>query len=223
MDVVKLWMEQLGFRSKRSFGLDQLDLELAKYITFSGGFFVEAGGNDGLAQSNTAYFERYFGWRGLLIEPIPDLAAKCRRNRPHSQVETCALVPFDFDCPNVTMTYCNLMSLVEGARGSADADQAHIATGKQFLGDQDPPYILEVPARTLTDVLVSHEVKKIDLLSLDVEGFEGPVLQGLDFSRYSPTWIVVETNDLLAVETVLLPRYEFVAAVSVRDRLYRLK
>ena len=167
---LRLSMEQLGLRPKRSFGLDELDLRLARYLTFRNGFFVEAGANDGLNQSNTAYFERYLGWRGLLIEPIPKLAKLCAANRPRARVEQCALVPFNFDRTDVTITYCSLMSFVDGARGSRGADQEYLTVGARLLGSEDQPYRLDVPARTLTEIFAAHQIKKIDLLSLDVEG-----------------------------------------------------
>jgi hypothetical protein len=56
------------------FALDNLDVKLERYLDFDGGTFVEAGANDGVAQSNTLYFEWRRGWRGLLIEP-------CRSSR----------------------------------------------------------------------------------------------------------------------------------------------
>ena len=34
------------------------------------GFFVEFGARDGITHSNTAYFERTLGWKGLCIEPL---------------------------------------------------------------------------------------------------------------------------------------------------------
>ena len=103
--------------------LTSLDIKLAEQLQYRGGYFVEAGGNDGISQSNTAYFERYLGWKGLLIEPIPDLAARCKANRPQAIVECCALVAKDFPNSVVEMHYCNLMSLVRGARGSLKPTQ----------------------------------------------------------------------------------------------------
>src|SRR5207244_1105035 len=102
--------------------------------------------------------ERYLGWKGLLIEPIPTLAEQCRRNRPRSMVEQCALVAFDFPQDAIEMWYCNLMSLVKGARGSSISDERHVAAGLEFLRSGDAPCSIRVPARTLTSVLESYEV-----------------------------------------------------------------
>lgn len=38
--------------------LDGLDDKFSKYLNFRNGFFIEAGGNDGISQSNTYYLER---------------------------------------------------------------------------------------------------------------------------------------------------------------------
>ena len=92
-----------------SFALNALDLQLAGKVRKRRGFFVEAGANDGVSQSNTLYFERYLGWRGLLIEPIPELWEKCRRNRPKAIVEKCALVSLNYPEREIDMRYCNLL------------------------------------------------------------------------------------------------------------------
>jgi hypothetical protein len=46
--------------------LNNLDHKLKKYLNFENGTFIEAGGNDGPSQSNTYWFERFRGWRGML-------------------------------------------------------------------------------------------------------------------------------------------------------------
>lgn len=53
-------------------------------LDFNGGFFIEAGANDEVNQSNTCYFDRRHCWRRLLIEPISERAAHCRTHRPRS-------------------------------------------------------------------------------------------------------------------------------------------
>jgi FkbM family methyltransferase len=221
-EPIRLSMERLGVRPKRTFGLNQLDVRLAEHVKFRGGFFIEVGGNDGISQSNTVYLERYLGWRGLLIEPIPDLVRQCKANRPRAIVEECALVAEGFSEPTVEMKYCGLMSIVCGARGR-DKEDEHIASGCQHLGPEEGPYTITVPARTLSSVLEAHGIGRVDLLSLDVEGYEGQVLRGLDFDRHAPRYLLVEANNLTDVEQALGQRYEFVAQLSHHDRLYRLK
>ncbi|MEA2249447.1 MAG: hypothetical protein QOH46_3976, partial [Solirubrobacteraceae bacterium] len=131
---------------ERSFALRQLDLKLATHIKHTGGFFVEAGANDGISQSNTLFYARYRGWRGLLVEPIPELAARCRVLRPESTVEQAALVSPDHEAPTARMRFAHLMSVVEGARGSEAEDRRHVELGEQLQGISS--YEVEVPART---------------------------------------------------------------------------
>jgi hypothetical protein len=71
-----------SYPSQESFALNQLDLKLRPHLNLHGGFFIEAGANDGVNQSNTLYFEKNLNWKGILIEPIPELAQQCKENRP---------------------------------------------------------------------------------------------------------------------------------------------
>lgn len=206
---------------EQSFALNQLDLKLKPYLNFTSGFFVEAGANNGINQSNTLYLEKYRKWKGLLIEPIPELAEQCKVNRPNCIVESCALVPFGFEKPEIEMYYCNLMSLVKGAQKSQEADFQHLQKGEKV--QQIKSYELTVPARTLTSILDQYSISQIDLLSLDVEGFELDVLKGLDFEKYQPTFLLIEARYRTEIDSFLGEKYEVVAELSHHDILYKSK
>jgi FkbM family methyltransferase len=204
---------------RRSFALNQLDWKLEPWIARSGGFFIEAGANDGVSQSNSLYFEKYYGWRGLLVEPIPVLADRCRNNRPDCLVVNSALVPFGHPEPTVEMHACNLMSLVKGAMKSESADLQHVQRG--CVVQQVETEQIRVPAIPLSDLLDRHGIKQVDLLSLDVEGYELPVLQGLDLQRHRPRWMLIEAWFREEVDQYLRPYYRAVAELSHHDVLYQ--
>lgn len=210
----------LKAQRRASFALNALDVKLACYLRMKKGFFIEAGANDGVTQSNTLYFERYLGWRGLLIEPVPELWEKCLHNRPNAIVEQCALVSSNYPNRQIDMQYCNLMSLVRGARGSDEADAAHIDCGITFLEACAVPYWISVRACSLSNLLDRHNIKHVDLLSLDVEGYEVQALLGLDMKRHRPTYILVEANRPDEVHDVLGPYYHRVQCLSDHDFLY---
>jgi FkbM family methyltransferase len=206
---------------KQYYGLDGLDKKLEPYIDFDNGIFIEAGANDGQTQSNTAHFARYRGWRGLLVEPIPELAARCRVARPESVVENCALVAAGADGQPVPMTYCGLMSVVDGGWSDPAAERAHVETGRQL--QSLTTYHVDVPGRSLSALLDQHKMTQIDLLSLDVEGFERQALEGLDLTRHRPRFILVEARFREEIDDLLLPHYEAIAQLSHHDVLYRTK
>src|SRR5207249_10419961 len=112
------------------------------------GFYVEAGANDGFEQSNTYWLERFRGWRGVLVEPVPELYQEVLREGRRAQVVNCALVPFGHDEPTVRMRYGGLMSIVAGPHGSEHADREYVAPAFALALEQE--YTVTVPARTLS-------------------------------------------------------------------------
>jgi FkbM family methyltransferase len=203
--------------------LNDLDRKLEEYLPYRDGFFIEAGANDGFAQSNTYYFEKIRGWTGILVEPIPFLYEKCVKKRPNSTVFNCALVSKDYEGQSVKMLYSNLMSLVRGARKSEALDLEHAKRGLKQRSVKEVTEIT-VPARTLTSILDEVGVQEIDLFSLDVEGYELNVLRGLDLEKYRPKYMLIETDFREEIEEYLSVRgYEAVDMLSHHDVLYRGK
>lgn len=205
--------------SGESYALDDIDLKLRRHLDFDNGFFIEAGANDGLEFSNTLYFEKYRNWTGLLIEPLPQLAALCAENRPRCIVENCALVSAGYTSPTIEMSYCGQLSLIKGVMNSDEAEQKHIQRACELQNIET--YAVTVAARTLTSVLGSHCIIHVDFLSLDVECYELEVLKGLDFDRYHPSLLLIEAHSREEIDRFLRPHYEPIAELSHHDVLYR--
>jgi hypothetical protein len=68
-----------------------LDQTMKNILTKPCGFFIEAGAQDGMFQSNTLIFARKFGYTGLLVEPATSLIRALTSNRPESIVFNGAL------------------------------------------------------------------------------------------------------------------------------------
>lgn len=160
------------------------------------------------------------GWKGILVEGIPALYEKAKNRRPRSRVFNCALVPLGQENTEIEMVYGNLMSLVSGAQHSKQEEEAHIETAKRF-DSAAGSYKVNVMGRTLSSILDECRTPQIDFLSLDVEGFEAPVLQGIDFDRHAPTFLCIEARYREEVESIIFPRYETVEALTDMDVLYR--
>jgi len=189
------------------YGLNELDKRIEKYLDFNDGVFIEAGGNDGIRQSNTIYFELYKNWRGILVEPIKERYEEARRVRPSAKHYNLALVEKGAGFENVKLIYGDLMThLASSFKTNAErAEHLRQAVAVQKLNSS---YEFIVPCKTLSEVIDDSRINTIDLLSLDVEGYEKNVLMGIDFDRHAPKFILVEIRYIDDVLEVLLPRYK---------------
>lgn len=209
--------EMLGSDRYSRLALNGLDRKLQQHIDFRNGFFIECGANDGLRQSNTYWFEKFRGWRGLLIEAVPENARRCRRNRPRSTTINTALVASE-DIRSVRIQAADLMAHVSGSFSNPE-DQARHHSFALAMQPIDRIEEIEVPAATLDAVLRQQGVTQIDLFSLDVEGFEVDVLLGMNVGRNRPRLILVETKKPDDVLAALEGQYELADRFSEHDYL----
>ena len=197
-------------------GLDNL---LEQYIDYKSGFFVEAGANDGLKQSNTYYLEAVKGWRGILIEPVRDLYYKCKQNRPNSICINAALVSSDYGASHVELEYADLMTCVSSSSENYEFDHDHVLLGKQIQSiASDAPKQVRAKALTLTNIFENYQLKRIDFMSLDLEGYEIEALRGLDLERYGPSWLLIEVRNLPSLEKVLDGLYQVEAELTSNEK-----
>jgi FkbM family methyltransferase len=147
------------------------------------GFYVDVGANDPDKSSVTKYFY-LAGWRGINIEPIPELVELLNKSRPEDTNKGVA----NSDKPGTLTLYKGV-----GASGlstlSPKIAASHRAKGFAFTK-------IDVPVTTLTAVLDEHAKDKpeITFLNVDVEGFEKQVLSSVDFKRYRPRVIMAEST-----------------------------
>ena len=157
----------------------KLDIKLDTIIKKTNGFYIELGANNGLNQSNTAFFEFNRGWTGILIEPSIGVFNECIMNRPNSLCYNYACVSNDYEYKEITGDFNgSLMSSVNGSR---------LKSGS----------LTTVNTITLEKLLDMNNIIHIDLLSLDTEGYELNILKGLNLLRFRPNYMLIEiySND----------------------------
>jgi len=140
------------------------------------GFFVEVGANDPEKWSQTFHLEQ-LGWRGMVVEPQPDLAAALRARR---RATVCAVACSAPENAGRTMTLH-----LAGIHSSFDP-QLKVAAVR-------PAGSVEVPLTTLDQLLADNGAPTpLDFLAVDVEGHEIEVLRGFDFARWRPRLMLIE-------------------------------
>jgi FkbM family methyltransferase len=228
------WFEELLFQWRRAsmrvrswlgqpytamYGMDR---RLEKYLGFRGGTFIEAGANDGIAQSNTYFLEKKFGWQGLLVEPVPKYHHMCRRAR-RARTVNCGLGPFHKEGTELEMLAGGLMSLplsVDQKLLRGRSVRQHAEFGAREYGGA-VAQLVRTRVRALSNLLDELDIREVDFFSLDVEGFELEVLKGLDFSRHAPRYLLIETEQLPEVSALLGARYRMIDVLSHHDYLFR--
>ena len=175
-----------------SYGQFNEDEFILSQYTQSVGFAIEVGGADGINGSPTKCLEDR-GWKTLLVEPNPELFRVAKERRPY--VYQCAAGNENVD--NVGMTIYTLdggnQTAVSGLKPNVKLIEQH----QHLIKDQ---YLELVNQRTLNSLInqwgeeLGEPITNIDFLSIDTEGTELDVIEGIDLSKWKPKIIALENN-----------------------------
>ena len=181
-------------------GYHNLDQKMLKYINYENGFYIECGANDGVNQSNTWYFEKKLNWQGLLIEPIYEVFAELKKNRSNKNFfYNKALRSFNYKKKNVELNFNSRDTLITSSKLN------NIENRK-----------IKVKSKNLNSILNQIKAPKvIDFFSLDVEGDEFEVLNGINFNKYNFKYFLIECNQLKKLKKFLKKHnYKFIKKMS---------
>ncbi|WP_148042819.1 FkbM family methyltransferase [Pedobacter jejuensis] len=154
------------------------------------GFFLDIGANDGVTFSNTYFFEKNLDWEGICIEPLNYSFEKLALNRKSLNILGCVA---DFSGEGVFYEITGYAEMLSGLKSKYDA--RHLKRIKNELEEHGGTLKeINVQCCILNEVLENNSVKKVDYLSIDIEGGELDVLKTIDFSNVDIHAISVENN-----------------------------
>lgn len=156
----------------------------------TGGFFLEMGADDGIAGSNTLFFEQELGWSGICVEPRKEAYTKLVKNRK------CLTANVGIALENKEKDFLEIKGYGEQTSGIRDyMDERHIERVRKELAEKGgSAEVVTVSCITLNDLFKQFKIARIDYFSLDTEGGEFELLRSIDYSKIKIRCISVENN-----------------------------
>ncbi len=147
------------------------------------GFYLDVGCSHYRINSTTFYLEEHQGWSGIGVDPLKLLRPGWAKHRPRSKFFPYAVT--DKSGESLTL-------FLAGGLSATELDTKNLGYWKELMGFETKE--TEVPTITIDDLLALESVKKIDFLSMDINGAEPIALAGFDIERFAPDLVHVEAN-----------------------------
>jgi len=194
----------------------RLSLELLAPYALAGCdpvYFVQIGANDGDMSDPISRLVREHGWRGALVEPQPEVFKALQQN--YDGVGGLTFVNAAVDHrpgKRVLYTVAPDASLPEYVSGLASFNKNVILSHRtRAPGVEGFIREVEVECVTIDDVVARSALPRVDVLQIDVEGFDAEVLRMVDFGRMRPRLVSYEWKHLSRAD------YDDAAALLVRN------
>jgi FkbM family methyltransferase len=166
-------------------------------------FVLQVGAMDGIMFDPMHPLLVEGGWRGLLIEPLPDMFRALQKTYaafPDLQLLNCAIADHDgiLKLYRLDPAAIAINGLPPEALGVTTA-----RTDRGFLTRKDymerlaaHTRTVEVPCCTLPHVLAVQNIAELDVIVIDTEGYDWLIVRQLDLKRYNPPLVCLEYSNL---------------------------
>jgi FkbM family methyltransferase len=134
--------------------------------------------------SNTLFFEQFLGCRAIGIDPLSEYVQKWKDCRPDAIFE------------NYAVGSCQGEVTLKVVDDGGEKGDMFSSIGSPFKDKIKTKAFQErtVPMTTVTDLLEKHGITELLFCSIDVEGLELEVLEGIDFETIRCLSFCIENN-----------------------------
>lgn len=156
------------------------------------GTFIEVGAHDGISASNCHFFESEWDWDGICIEPHFSNYNMLKENRKVPKYN-CAVAEED----GGNLDFCYIEGEGDALSGLVKFFcKAHDKRINEIIRTHggSTKTIVPIPIRSLSSLFQENDIKKVDYLSIDCEGAEIPILEGINFDEVDIRVLSVEYN-----------------------------
>jgi FkbM family methyltransferase len=184
----------------------------------AGVFILVIGAMDGVSYDRMRPHVDRFGWSGLFVEPVPELFDRLVQSfagAAHerslcferaaiagtgddvgTEIEMIRIPPRAIESGGLDQCFLGMSTLLPPRNGfTSERDRVHL----ERHGER-----IRVPSTTLPALLAKHRVERVDVLQIDVEGYDWAVLRQFDFTRYRPSVVCAERCNLPPDEQVAM-------------------
>lgn len=174
-----------------------------------GAHVLQIGAMDGVAFDPVHAMIRELGWRGVLVEPIPDMFDALRANYANAEgiaFVNKAVAGYDgvIEMTRIDPRAVEEAGISKEALGISTTmpDRGVLVKAggelKQIL--EKYKRTLPVPCCTMETLLREHSIERVDALVIDTEGADWMILQQFPLDRYRPRIVFLEVVHLTSAE-----------------------
>ena len=161
--------------------------------------FIDIGANDGVLFSNTYKFAK-LGARGLCVEPSLSTFLKLRLNHLFHPRVTCIRAAVSNRSGAISFIKDGYEEVLSRVTDPSCSQTANHSINKPTIS---------VPALTLETILLRYKYfQQVDLLSVDVEGHEKQVFEGLKDCPFKARIIILEADKMEIGDILSLPFFK---------------
>lgn len=160
--------------------------------------FLHIGAHDGVTDERLERYIRRHGWRGLFVEPLPQLLAALRENYRDVdglQFENSAIAESNGErlffevLPESGMP--DWVRQVSSLRKDVILSHAEAVPGIERC-----IVARRIPCITVETLLDKHGIERVDLIVVDTEGYDYEILRQLDLNKLEPEVVIYEEKHL---------------------------